>query len=86
MWVNRGRCLVVALRHRFRWDEEHMEKRVKVALGLGTVVALCWPDHKEPIHGCSVGHVDMPVAIKQTLTLQKKREKKITVQHECTCE
>lgn len=56
-------------------DREHMEKRLKVALGLGTVMALCWPDHKEPIHGCSAGHVDMPIAVKQTFVLQKKRKK-----------
>lgn len=29
-------------------DWEHMEKRVKVALGLGTVVALCWLTTKSP--------------------------------------
>lgn len=66
-------------------DEEHMEKRVKVALGLGTVVALCWPDHKEPIHGYSIGHVDMPIAVKQTLMLQKKR-KKMSIHVNDSCE
>lgn len=54
-------------------DGEHMEKRVKVALGLGTVVALCWSDHKEPIHNCSVGHVDMPIAIKRTHSHCRKK-------------
>ncbi|KAL7888210.1 hypothetical protein AOLI_G00031840 [Acnodon oligacanthus] len=36
-------------------------------LGLEMIAALCWPDHKEPIHDRGGGHVEMPIAIKWTL-------------------
>lgn len=45
---------------------EHMEGRMEVAKGLGWVASVLLQCDKGFIHGHSVGHVEMPQAMKQT--------------------